>query len=81
MNFLGENYFILCIKKFKGKGIKLITMPSTAMISQYPGSRILIYFNQHLETTELVKYDEYWEVVQVKNTANYGFTSRVSERE
>lgn len=52
-------------------------MPSTAMIGQYPGSRILIYFNHHLETTELVKYDEYWEVVQAKNMENHGLETRV----
>ena len=65
MTFLGEKYFLLYIKQFDGRNVKLTSMPSDAAIEQCPLSRVLIYFEQELKTAELVKCDKYWEVTQV----------------
>lgn len=66
MAFLGESDYLLYIKQFDGRSVKLTSMPSDAAIEQCPLSRVLIYFEQNLKTAELVKCDKYWEATQVR---------------
>ena len=59
MTFLGEKYFLLYIKQFDGRNVKLTSMPSAATIDQHPLSHVLIYFSQNLKAAKLVEYDKY----------------------